>query len=107
MVIKIIRGTRPTAKEVAETPAAHVHLAENTTMTKEVQSAMTWKRYGVSALNAFISAAGASAGSGTAASLLGVNAMTSLKIAGATAVVSGGLSFFKWISQHPLPGAEQ
>lgn len=67
---------------------------------------MTWKRYGISLLNALISGTASSVSSFSAASLLGVNAATSLKIALVTALVSGAISTAKWLVQHPLPGAE-
>lgn len=68
---------------------------------------MTWKQWGVALLNAFISASAGSLSSFSAASLLGVNAITSLKIAGLTAVGSGFVSAAKWVSQHSLPGVDQ
>jgi len=67
---------------------------------------MKWRLYGVSAINAFLSASAASLGSFGGATVAGVSTGKALQIAGITATIAGGVSFFKWIAQHPLPGAD-
>lgn len=60
---------------------------------------MTWKRWGVSALNAVLSGVFATVGSAMA----GVTLKQGAIIVGIAAVGS----FAKWYAQHPLPGSEQ
>lgn len=68
---------------------------------------MNWQRYIVTGINAFVSAAAGSLASFGGATAVGVGTAKALQIAGITALLSGAVSFFKWLQQHPLPGAEQ
>jgi hypothetical protein len=103
--IRILKGQRMESKQPAQTVDAQVKAQQAPIVS--VTLPMTWKRYLVSALNAFVSGATAAAVSGLSArGVAGVSNIAAWKIAGLTACGAGFVSFVKWYQQHPLPGAE-
>lgn len=58
---------------------------------------MSWKQYGISALNAAIS--------GAATAFLGIGAGLTTKQVCIVSLGGATVSFFKWMLQHQLPGS--